>query len=265
MTDGEGTPVTIVFVDADNTLWDTDQIFADAQIGLLADAELSVGTRALTNDRLAFVRAIDQEIAHRHHAGLRYPPRILAKATAMALGGTPVEAAARSARLGTSPGPLSETALATIERRYLERLEQIPALRAGIFEGMTALRTAGCELLIVSESARAKVEAIAMMLGLAGLFSRVIEGSKRPELYTRILKLLGSPERAFMIGDQLDRDIAPAKAAGLSTIYFPGRFTPRWTPDEALTAPDYRVGDFREVVDIVLGRQGASRPAALGN
>lgn len=263
MTDREGTPTVLVFVDADNTLWDTDQIFADAQIGLLVDAERMVGIRALTDDRLAFVRLIDQEIAQRHHAGLRYPPRILAKAVAMVLGGTPAIAAARAARLGTHDGPLGDAELAVIERGYLERLRHVPSLRPGVLDGMTALRAAGCELLIISESAQTKVEATAVTLGLTGLFSRVIEGLKRPELYTRILRLLGSPGRAFMVGDQLDRDIAPAKAAGLSTIYFPGRFTPSWAPDESLVAPDYRVGNFGEVVGIVLCGQRPSRSAVL--
>jgi hypothetical protein len=33
-----------------------------------------------------------------------------------------------------------------------------------------------------------------------------------------------------MIGDQLDRDIGPAKEAGLRTIYFPGGFAPGGRP-----------------------------------
>ena len=60
------------------------------------------------------------------------------------------------------------------------------------------------------------------------------------------------PKRAFMIGDQLDRDIAPAKAAGLITVYFPGGFRPKWTPDESSIGPDFKVSDFMQAAQIVL-------------
>ena len=71
--------------------------------------------------------------------------------------------------------------------------------------------------------------------------------------------MAGAPANAFMIGDQLDRDIAPAKEAGLKTIYFPGGFVPRWTPDEAKIGPDFRVSDFVEAVEIILSRQALPR------
>jgi len=56
-----------------------------------------------------------------------------------------------------------------------------------------------------------------------------------------------------MIGDQLDRDIAPAKAAGLITIYFPGGFQPKWQQRaEGEIKPDYRVQDFNQAVEVIL-------------
>ncbi len=55
-----------------------------------------------------------------------------------------------------------------------------------------------------------------------------------------------------MVGDQLDRDIGPAKEAGLTTIYFPGGFSPRWAPAEESVGPAFRVSSFAEVPEIVL-------------
>ena len=78
-------PVTAIFIDADNTLWDTDGVFADAQLALLNELEDRLGVQFPEPDRLAFVRAIDQGLAERHHEGLRYPPRFLIKALALAL------------------------------------------------------------------------------------------------------------------------------------------------------------------------------------
>ena len=67
----------------------------------------------------------------------------------------------------------------------------------------------------------------------------------------RILKLVGSTSNAYMIGDQIDRDILPAKQAGLKTIYFPGGFKPRWHDEEASPPPDFVISDFREAVQII--------------
>jgi ribonucleotide monophosphatase NagD (HAD superfamily) len=44
-------------------------------------------------------------------------------------------------------------------------------------------------------------------------------------------RLNESNNPAIVIGDQLDRDIAPAKQAGLITVFFPGGFRPKWQLD----------------------------------
>ena len=66
-----------------------------------------------------------------------------------------------------------------------------------------------------------------------------------------------------MIGDQLDRDIAPAKAAGLTTIFFPGGFRPKWQPAEGDVRPDYTVQDFNQAAAFVLDTSAhiIARPA----
>jgi putative hydrolase of the HAD superfamily len=82
---------------------------------------------------------------------------------------------------------------------------------------------------------------------LIDYLDRVIDAPKNARLYTRALRLLGQPRVAFMIGDQLDRDILPAKEAGLETVYFPGGFRPKWEQDEHLIRPDFRIDSFAEV------------------
>lgn len=250
-----------VFVDADNTLWDTDRVFADAQHGLLGGVEEARSTTAPAGDRLAYVRAVDQAIAAKHHAGLRYPPKLLITALADVLDGRPVERAARSALTGSNEAMFLDAEIAAIESRYFEGLGKLPALRPGVETGLDRLTRAGATILIVTEGARQKVERTALRLGLDGRFSRVVEGVKRPDLYRRVLRLTGLPKRAFMIGDQLDRDIAPAKLAGLETIYFPGGFQPRWHPGIDSAAPDHTIGNFAEVPAIV--HNAVAEPAAI--
>lgn len=240
-----------VFVDADNTLWDTDSIFASAQLHLLANVESAAGISTTAEDRLAFIREFDQQLAERHHKGLRYPPRLLARAAAFGLMGISAARAARSAWTGDIRPPLDEALERRFEQEFVAAISRNPELRPGVIEGLDRLLEAGCIVLVITESAEAKVAAIAQRLGLEGHFTRIIEGKKRPELYERLVRLTGKPTHGFMIGDQLDRDIAPAKAAGLTTIYFPGGFKPRWLPSEDQVPPDFRVESFSEVPQIV--------------
>jgi putative hydrolase of the HAD superfamily len=240
-----------LFIDADNTLWDTDRVFAEAQLQLLEHVEKAVAAAAPDGDRLAFVRAVDQALAERHHDGLRYPPRLLARALAEALGGLSAERAARRTLVDGSASVLSANEASDAEHAFFAALGDGPTVRPGVVEGLAALRANGHRLFVITEGSRAKAEESLDRLGLSNFFDKLIEGRKRPELYRRILRLAGMPAKAFMIGDQLDRDIAPAKAAGLGTIYFPGGFVPKWTPNEESVRPDFRIASFAEVPGIV--------------
>jgi putative hydrolase of the HAD superfamily len=256
-------PRATVFVDADNTLWDTDKVFAQAQLDMLAFVEAATSASANARDRLAFVREIDQALAERHHAGLRYPPRLLARAVTLAIAGRSGDAAARMAWSGQMPSTLGDQGEQLAEQQFFKTIAVQPELRTGVVRGMTRLTDAGCLVLIVTEGAQARVEATARALGLDGYFTRVIEGKKRPELFSRVLRLTGSPEHAFMVGDQLDRDIGPAKRAGLTTIYFPGGFAPRWTPREAEVQPDHRIDDFDDGANIILRSNVGASPGRV--
>lgn len=254
-----GTRPATVFVDADNTLWDTDAVFAHAQVRLLSAVEKAVGIRFSGSDQLAFVRELDQQIAERHHEGLRYPPLLLARAIAFSLSGLGASRAARAAWMGELKTPMGDGVERRVEQGFLAEISKPAELRPGVIEGLDRLLRADCTVLVVTESAGAKVSATAERLGLTGHFTRIIEGKKRPKLYERVMRLTHSPERAFMVGDQLDRDIAPAKAAGLVTIYFPGGFKPKWMPDEAKVSPDFKIESFAEVPGIVLSSVTSER------
>jgi putative hydrolase of the HAD superfamily len=245
-------PPAVVFVDADNTLWDTDRVFAEAQLMLLDRVENTLDKSIDAENRLEFVRSIDQELAERHHAGLRYPARLLAQALAHALGGGfPPNIAVRRAWSGGSAGGLMPEVAETLEREFLDALRQIPRLRPGVGVGLYQLRSLGCLVLILTEGSRDKAKGILEHYGLKDTIDRVIEGPKSRRLFERVLALAHWPESAFMIGDQLDKDILPAKETGLATIFFPGGFRPKWTPPETVLSADYKIADFREAAHVI--------------
>jgi putative hydrolase of the HAD superfamily len=244
---------TVVFIDADNTLWDTNRVYADAQLALLADVEIATGFRAPEIDKLDWLRAIDQFLAEKHHAGLRYPPRLLAKAVALALKGQDPATAARFAWSGgQSEVQLDEDSARKIEEEFLKLLKALPPLREGVAEGLRLLHTYGFHILVLTEGNRERVVSLLEHFHLGKLVARVMEVKKERQLFDRVLALAHHPSAAFMVGDQLDRDIAPAKAAGLKTIYFPGQFRPKWQPLEDDIQPDYRVENFNKAAQLII-------------
>jgi len=241
-----------VLIDADNTLWDTNQIYADAQLTLLADVEKVLGKRAMVDDRLLWIRKIDQRLAERHHARLRYPPRLLAKAVGLALRGMDIATATRFAWSGgRSEGQLEETTALRIERAFFDHLKETPKLREGVARGLERLHNAGCSIMILTEGSRDKVLALLEKYGLAKCVTSVIEAQKEQKLFERVA-VKAQRAKAYMVGDQLDRDIIPAKAAGLMTIFFPGAFQPKWQPEESAVLPDLKIGNLEEAATFIL-------------
>ncbi|RWL75138.1 MAG: HAD family hydrolase [Mesorhizobium sp.] len=250
----------VLFVDADNTLWDTDRVFAGAQLSLLEAVETAVARRANVQDKLGFVRMLDQMLAERHHAGLRYPPRLLAQATGLALRGVKPDRAVRLAWAGAhDQQQLVASQAEAIEATFISAISSLPPLRPGVAEGLEVLHAAGCMILIVTEGHRAKVAQTASAHDLNKHIDRIIEAPKHSRLFERVQLLKGSSSRGFMVGDQLERDIRPAKEAGLTTIYFPGGFRPRWETNPNIVQPDYQISSFAEVPTIVLGNAGPAQ------
>lgn len=248
-----GSPV--VFVDADNTLWDTDGVFASAQLRVLLSVENILNRKVQGMDRLEFVRKIDQAMAELHHLGLRYPPSLLIYGVALALNGEEPESAASLVWKGSRPNELiSIEQLKDIEVTFIADIQRLPKILPGVKMGLENLVASGFNILVLTEGHRNRVLKTATELGIVNLIVRIIEAPKVTRLYERVLRLVGNPKYAFMIGDQLKRDIAPAKSAGLTTIYIPGGFRPKWEFEQDLIKPDYVASRFDEGVEAILNR-----------
>src|ERR1700690_3640021 len=114
-----------LFTDAANTLWDTDAVYAAAQVRLGCwVSALSPRTPDFLNDAayLAHVRHHDQQIALTHADGLRYHPMLLAVALHCANGGD------------GNPAVLME-----VVEAYEDDLRAIPVLRPGVSETLPLL------------------------------------------------------------------------------------------------------------------------------
>jgi putative hydrolase of the HAD superfamily len=236
----------LVVTDADNTLWDTDSIYAEGQLELLKRIELETGLRANTRNRLGFVRALDQELARLNQYNLTYPPEFLAYAIAIYLEGVSLKKATMSAI--TNVELLKSNAGITKHGKWFKNhlINNIPKLRPGVKTGLWKLNEIGLPLLVLTEGSREKCQTLLHHYDLMNCIFEIIEGRKLVSLYKNIARnFVNVSKRKVMIGDQLDRDIIAAKRAGYTTVYFPSRFQPSWMPrDKERNISDYRISSL---------------------
>ncbi|KQY25913.1 HAD family hydrolase [Rhizobium sp. Root483D2] len=218
----------LVLVDADNTLWDTDGVFARAQLALVLAVQNTVGRQIPAESCLDYVRSFDQALAERHHLGLRYPPRLLIQAIALALQGLSQHEAVRRAWSDGSQSRLASETVSQIERTFFDMIASQPDLLPGVLAGLRDLAVTGTTTVVLTEGSRKRVMRTIEHHDLNGYIDRVFEAPKTARMFERVRGLARNGQTIYMIGDQLTRDIRPANEAGLKTIYVPSAFQPKW-------------------------------------
>ncbi|TCK97115.1 HAD family hydrolase [Paraburkholderia sp. BL9I2N2] len=244
----------VVLCDADNTLWDTDAVFADAQRALLENIESMIGAQCDRPDRLDFVRQYDQALALIHHLHLRYPPHLLVLALTEGLNGKSPETAAIQIVSGISQaGPISLEAAEELGSLFQERLKVIPRLLPGVRDGLRLALQKDVPIYMLTEGRIDKQKRIIESHKLSENFRAVLEMTKSLQQYER-LRSRFLPAEVVVLGDQLDRDIDPARAAGCTTVYVPGRFTPSWNLSKGSQHASYQAENFEDAMIWIINR-----------
>jgi putative hydrolase of the HAD superfamily len=250
----------LVLIDADNTLWDTDGVFAEAQLGLLDAVEHAANLTGPKIDRLQFVRAFDQELAQRHHLGLRYPTRLLIDALTLGLQGVDLQEAVRRAWSHGADSGLDRALVTRIEGEFFANIAKQPNLFAGVLKGLRDLASFGATSVVFTEGSRKRVIRTIESHRLGEFIDRVFEAPKTVRMFVRVKKLARKGQSIYVIGDQLTRDIRPANEAGVQTIYIPGGFQPKWEL-EAGSLPTFQARSFDAAVSFLLHSEDDPHPA----
>jgi putative hydrolase of the HAD superfamily len=247
----------LVVSDADNTLWDTDAVYRRAQLALFDAVRVKVDSASPPPDPLSYLRRIDEQIAHRHPLRWKYPPRILIASLAHALSQPD---SSDLPHFTQAPEVLDEPVILDLEHQFLTALDnETPLLRDSVVEGLGELRRIGARIVLATEAAADRCQALLTSHNLLEYITAVHASVKTPALFRAISNLYSADAGAkFMVGDQHDRDIAPAKAAGFVTILFPGGFKPS-VEDNHDAIADFVVSKYSEVPTIVLSFDPAAR------
>ena len=240
-----------LFTDADNTLWETDAVYTKAQLNLLKDVENSIGKQGPTEDRLEFLRDLDQRLAAKHHLNLSYPVKYLVRALALSIAGEGLSASVNKSLSGEVSG-IKRSIAKSIENRFFDAIiNTIPELRPGVASTLKQLHEYNIPIVVVTEGKPDRCQKLLTDHKINEVVSSIVYGSKNVSLYKRLMAKNTSQVK-FMIGDQLDRDIEPAQKAGFKTIYYPGGFWPKWLPAEGVVQPDHCISNFKDIIPIVV-------------
>ena len=217
---------THLFTDADNTLWDTNSIFVEAQLTMLSDLEAITGRQTPeSQDRgLAFLRDIDQRIAASHPERLRYPPVLLAEGLVHALEGADSRQAAVHA---LHRNRAADRRILGVVERFTEHLRCVPPLRACVRKGLEAAALAAVPVTVVPEERLDRCRQLIGAHGFEPLIHDVLSIRKTVEAFRELKTSIGVTH-SLMVGDQIDRDIEPPKQAGFETFLFGSAFVPYW-------------------------------------
>jgi putative hydrolase of the HAD superfamily len=204
-------------------------VYRAAQLALLSGVERALGVNVAAEDRLAYLREIDQGLAQRDHRGLKYPPSMLVSAIAMRLLGLPIRVAIQEGIRGRSK--LSVDVTQRIVDEFQKNLTARSKLREGVKDGLISLKALGVPVVVLTEGPKERVEKTARLHNLEGQIDIVISAEKTKSLFARVATMRSSTVN-WAIGDQIEKDVLPAIAVGYRAFYYPGSFRPSWAPEE---------------------------------
>jgi putative hydrolase of the HAD superfamily len=240
-------PRRLLVTDADNTLWETNGVYAAAQLDLLCNVERTYSISIKTEDRLQFVREFDQALAFHHPQGLRYPAALLVQTIVSTIRtGDRERSVFDTLRHGRSD-PEAEA----IANTFMRRIScEVPSLRIGVATAMQRLVECEIEIIVLTEGDLVRCTRLLEQHGLSRHVFATISEEKAVESYAALRRRWGRSDQPVMVGDQIDRDIELSKIAGYTAVHFPGGFSPAWVRDRHVT-PDYVITNFEQIIPIM--------------
>lgn len=252
----------IFIFDADNTLWDTNATFTNAQLGMLEslkDKGFEIEPRA----ELPRLREFDSALV-KHLGRHEYDFSALALSLYFHYSGLRVnEAIDKSVNSLKRQQNSFETRFAVqCGEAFKESLMRVPPLFLGTKETLLRLKTIHKSILILfTEGEIGRIEKILNANSLKGIFNYILNGKKSVEQFKKArsigLELLRKDSRreqnpiVIVVGDLLDRDIRFANMIGAIAVHKPGGYKPNQEPKDSHEIPDYKINRISDVEGII--------------
>lgn len=257
-----GDPKIAIF-DGDNTLWDTNEVFAHAQRTILCRLR-ELGYPADPDRDFGLLREVD-DLLIRCFGRREYESAVLPLCLMRIFSGHSV-GDDRAVRQVLETRSEREYSIAQdLASEFVKGIMTVPRLFPGVIDGLTALRARGrTALILYSEGREQRVKRIVEYHMLNGYFHDVFVGDKSLEDWERIrqrsvdafIRTFPPQQeeelRFYVIGDLLERDIKPGNSIGAMTIYKPGPYKGLEVPRGRDETPSVIARSMEEVVRAII-------------
>ena len=253
----------VLVVDGDNTLWDTNAVFENAQFNMLRNLK----KQNLNIDpvsEFSTLREFD-DILVKHYNKHEYDFSILAFSLYLFFKGLERDEAIRRAREAFDNRLDVDGMDLAMEcgNRFKKKLRDFPRLFEGAKRALQDLRRHGCVIILSSEGDKERVRRIIEHYSIESCFDFILNGEKSVGQFEKAKKLgiriwrmrhprVDTIPETIVIGDLLDRDIKFGNLIGAITIYKPGGYKGRQTPRSKDEIPAYEINEMHEVVNVLL-------------
>lgn len=205
-------PTEVIGLDGDDTLWESEIHFADAQARFEAMVKRYIGAPGSGEARSVMDRLYDTERRNLEVFGYGV------KAFTLSLVETAIE---------VTDGAITTAEIAQLLTMGREMLRHPTQLLPGVADVVPALVEAGLRLVLVTKGDLFDQERKFAASGLAQHFERVeIVSTKDAATYRRILGAMRVDPPAFcMVGNSLPSDVLPVVAIGGKAVHIPHELT----------------------------------------
>jgi len=254
----------VIVFDADNTIWDTNEVFLSAQLDLLRVYE-KVGLIRSAESELETLRRIDSSLISRlERFEYDFVTLALALAEYFSEGLTVDRAVDRALRANLS----SETPPLVLQAHdaFISGLRRMPRLDENMPDVLHTIRQAGSKasqivLFLFSDGDSERLRRILQFHRLdRNVFDEIVITKKSVDSFITLKRTAvnylsqtsGNSTPSFvMVGDSLKRDIIFAKQAGFITVYKPAGFFGEESSADLKQEPDFRITSLAELPGLV--------------
>ena len=253
----------ILIVDGDNTLWDTNAVFENAQLNMLRNL-VKENLNIDPETEFSRLREFD-DILVKYYNKHEYDFSVLALSLYLFYKGLERDKAIQRACEAFEKKLDIEGMDFAIKcgNKFKEELRKFPPVFKDIKKTLETLKQHNCVIILSSEGDKERVRRIIKYYSMERYFDHILNGRKSVEQFKEARKIgkqiwhVRYPEdkktpKIIVIGDLLDRDIQFGNLIGAITVYKPGGYKGQQTPRNENEKPNYEIKEMHEVIDILL-------------
>ncbi|MHA1409300.1 MAG: HAD family hydrolase [Candidatus Odinarchaeia archaeon] len=246
--------MSVIIFDGDNTLWGTNKVFTDAQVGSLKDIK-ELGFDINPFYEFKKLREIDDEFIkiykkHEYDFTLLFLSLIIHYKDEQLI----KKAIKKSIELYNADNKNKDLLNAKkIAYKFVKNVNKLPVLYDGTLETLEYMKKIKFKNIFLSEGNQDRINKIFNKYDLIKYFDEIYFIKKNPEFYYNI-KNKYQDYKIFTVGDLLDRDVYYGNLIGAISIYFNSDYKPNQNPSNKYESPNYEIQKINEIIPIIEGR-----------